>query len=200
MNVSTIEMPAAEAQAKLEAYKHQLTKRTDDEYERICAGYAALAKGSKLIELSKSIEAGGWDAIGRPRLAIARADTKQVALTVSGPRCIFDSTPNNTRRIGPRDTRVIRVQTPTRPRLKSDWDSRGFALVPLVPADVRPHVDMKKCAILWEVEAWASERIRATPDVDPYLLKHIGGDLWAVLAEWDLTPLERAIMAARRDA
>jgi hypothetical protein len=36
------------------------------------------------------------------------------------------------------------------------------------------------------------------PDRDPYLLRHVGGALYAVLAAWDLTDLERAIMSARR--
>lgn len=30
-----------------------------------------------------------------------------------------------------------------------------------------------------------------------YLLRHIAGDLYAVLAQWDLTELERAVMAER---
>lgn len=30
---------------------------------------------------------------------------------------------------------------------------------------------------------------------DPALLKHIGGDLWAVVAVWNLTDLEMAVLA-----
>ena len=46
--------------------------------------------------------------------------------------------------------------------------------------------------ILWEVEQWDP-----TPPVDPALVRHIRGDLWAVIAMWDLTELERAVLAAR---
>lgn len=35
------------------------------------------------------------------------------------------------------------------------------------------------------------------PPTDPLLLRHLHGDLYAVLAAWDLTPLERAVLAGR---
>jgi hypothetical protein len=74
----------------------------------------------------------------------------------------------------------------------------GYALIPMIPADVRPRDALENCYVLWEVEHWADRPIRATPDRDPYLLKHLAGDLYAVIAEWDLTELERAIMQGRR--
>jgi hypothetical protein len=42
------------------------------------------------------------------------------------------------------------------------------------------------------VEAW-----NEIPARDPALLRHIRGDLWAVLAVWDLTELERAVLGQR---
>lgn len=36
------------------------------------------------------------------------------------------------------------------------------------------------------------------PPGDPALLKHMGGDLYAILAVWDLSPLERAVLAGKR--
>ena len=44
--------------------------------------------------------------------------------------------------------------------------------------------------ILWEVEKW-----ELTPPRDPALLRWIGGDLWEVVATWDLTQLERAVLS-----
>jgi hypothetical protein len=77
----------------------------------------------------------------------------------------------------------------------------GFALVPMIPAAVRLTLPTgttdRDSFILWEVEEWADRRIGSRADRDPYLLRHLGGDLWAVLAEWDLTELERAVMAGR---
>lgn len=51
---------------------------------------------------------------------------------------------------------------------------------------VTPLVD-----ILWEAE-W-----QAVPPKDPALLRHLGGDLYAVVAVWDLTELERAVLGGR---
>jgi hypothetical protein len=74
----------------------------------------------------------------------------------------------------------------------------GFALVPMIPADVRPAEGREKdWFVLWEVERWSNEPLLAAPDRDPFLLRHVGGDLYAVLAEWNLTDLERAVMAGR---
>ena len=33
--------------------------------------------------------------------------------------------------------------------------------------------------------------------VDPILLRHIAGHMYAVLAQWDLTPLERSVIEKR---
>ena len=44
--------------------------------------------------------------------------------------------------------------------------------------------------ILWEAE-WE------TVPRDPLLLRHLAGGLYAVMASWDLTPLERAVLKGR---
>jgi hypothetical protein len=42
------------------------------------------------------------------------------------------------------------------------------------------------------VEEWTR-----VPPRDPALLRHIRGDLWVVLAVWDLTDLERLVLSQR---
>jgi hypothetical protein len=73
----------------------------------------------------------------------------------------------------------------------------GMAMVPMVPPDVLPPrgADLSKHFILWEVESWD-----VSPPVDPILLRPIGGDLYAVVAQWDLTEIERTIIAGTRKA
>jgi hypothetical protein len=76
--------------------------------------------------------------------------------------------------------------------------TKGYALVPMIPLDVRPKTGIPENAyILWEVERWADERLDVAPDIDPYLLKHIPGSLYAVIAEWEFTDLERSILRGR---
>jgi len=64
--------------------------------------------------------------------------------------------------------------------------------VPIIPGYLRPKRGLQNYHILWEAE-WS----RGVP-VDPYLLRRIGqGDLWLVVAAWELTEVERAAMSTR---
>jgi hypothetical protein len=73
---------------------------------------------------------------------------------------------------------------------------RGFydvhrAPVPLIPPHLRPADAYRNYFILWEVKVWQ----RVAP-VDPLLLTHVTGHVFAVVAQWDLTPIERLVMNA----
>ena len=197
MNVPTIEMEPDAAQAKLDAYKQQLRRRADEEYEAAVAGYEVLAAGKPLINLTDAFNHTGLGDDGRPRLAIARADRKHVmVISRQDGQVRFDATAANYSTWGYVGALVIdvRLDGVERRALRT-----GYALIPMVPADVRPKGNLRNFFILWEVEEWADRRFQTEPDLDPYLLQHIAGDLYAVIAEWDLTELERAIMAGRRD-
>lgn len=201
MNVSTITMDPTEARKQLREYEQGLRKRYDAEHAQIRDALSALAKGEKVIDVSEAIRTTEFDAKGRPMLAIARADRRQVRFF--RPRWesvgVFDASAE--RATMTTDTLERRVSF--NQRNESGDDCRGFALVPLVPpAGLRViggASQLRHHFILWEVERWADRRIGATPDVDPYLLRHIAGDLYAVVFEWELTPLERAVMAGRRN-
>jgi hypothetical protein len=74
------------------------------------------------------------------------------------------------------------------------WGGRQRAMVPHVPPALRPIHSLDGYATLFEVEEWAPD---PTAPADPALLKHIGGDLYAVLAVWDLSELERSVLNGR---
>ena len=76
------------------------------------------------------------------------------------------------------------------------YEVTGFALVPAVPADIRPDVgQLKDWHIPWEVDKWFERSQIPEPPRDPLLLRKIRGELFQVLAEWDLTEIERAVMS-----
>lgn len=210
MNVATLAMPVEEAREKLEEYKNGLTLRNDEEYERLVRAYGALAKGTSLVVLSQVIAKAPRDEKLRPRLAIGRADRRQVHYERARNASAFEtfSTRNGWRERS-LDTLlsvpVVEAFTPAYPRSQfsppDQWrDStiQGYAIVPIVPPAVRGRRALNTHFILWEVERWADQRIGSTPDRDPYLLQRIGDDLYAVVGEWDLTDVERAILADRR--
>jgi hypothetical protein len=188
MDVNLIEMPVDQAQAKLEAYRQQLRRRADDEYEQAVKGYAELAAGRSLLDLTEVFRETGLGEDHLPRLAIARADRKQVKCENRNTDLIFDTRMNNV------VSDTLRIVIPCETNAQK-WYS-GYAMVPMVPADVRPNGNLRDFFVLWEVEKW--ERYPRIPPRDPYLLKRVGGDLYVVVAEWDLTELERAIMGGRR--
>ena len=72
-------------------------------------------------------------------------------------------------------------------------------MVPIVPPKHRPRRDslLEGYLVLWEVDEWTWTE-RPSPPHDPALLKHLGGDLYAVLAVWDLSDLERLVLTERR--
>lgn len=196
MDVELITMEKSAAQAKLDAYRAQLQHEADTRYEAAAAGYRALAAGLPLLNLTDAIVGAGLGADNRPRLAVARADQFECWVECNSGSIVFGTNQRwRTTSIDSTLRRIIPHQWPT-DRKQPDI---GWALVPMVPADKLPRVntDLSVHFILWEVEQWASRSHRARPDRDPYLLKHIGGDLYAVLAEWDLTELERAVMVGQ---
>lgn len=201
MNTPTMTMTPAEAQAKLLAYRKQLHRKADAEFEAAAKGYEAMVKGLRLLDINLAFVDVPLDAKQRPRLAIGRADRKQVRLRDGTGFYQFSTTQQRARAtwqdLPDGDTLNIRIPRTSRPSCHD-----GYALVPMVPADALEtagNPDLSKCHILWEVEQWADRRIGSAPDKDPYLLRHLHGSLYVVLAEWDLTELERAVMSGRRD-
>lgn len=209
MNITTIEMDPDEARASLRTYRRHLHRRADKEYEAVAAGLEAMAGGYSVISLQAAIRGGGFDERMRPKLAIARADRLRVrfAWRPFENVCTFDAGA----RTGPRggDTMIRRVDLglPHRQRYAggSAMHIGAWALVPMIPPQVRDEAGVlayrdRDHFLLWEVDEWHEEPARAFPPVDPLLLRHLGGDAYAVLAAWDLTPLERLAMAGRADA
>lgn len=197
MDVELITMDREVALQKLRDYKKVLAKRAHQkaqahvmtEYEKIKDGYEAAAKGLSLLSLTAAMRRGGFDKRGRPRFAVARADQHRIRCSVEPWRTRFWSQTLQTRS-HLREFSFSSQELPTPQNMTNNWLS---AIVPIVPADVLPArgCDLSKRVILWEAD-WQEA------PADPLLLLPLGGDLYAVEAAWDLTDLERAIIAGTR--
>jgi hypothetical protein len=161
-------------------------------------GYKALSEGKKLISLTHAITAGGVDEIGRPRLAIARADEARIQMMIQeNGEVRFD--PNFNGRASSPD-RLFRFPSGVLPAPQrtvanvwnEPWDGRWEASLPFIPPLYRPPHGMVNYHLLWEAE-W--RRGRGAQRRDPMLLRRIGGDLFAVVAAWDLTEIEKLVLA-----
>lgn len=198
MDLATIEITKEEAEERLREYEGQITEERTVEDEAIKAGYRAAARGLPVVQLTKCIERGGYFPSGLPRIAIVRADAKRCHVMVEGsqPRLSFvfadaRHADNRGALVGNHTVRVTVPAIPAEEIKMRAW--RGETVVPIIPPRHRPgRARIRGFHILWEVEAWANIAPR-----DPALLRHIRGDLWSVVATWDLTDLERAVLAAR---
>lgn len=200
MNVEQIIVSSAEAAAKAEAHAANPKADSADFYAACRQAYEAIAEGGTIIHLSRAFQLAGLDDSGRPRLAIARADRKQVHFRWWNSDTIARFDTNVSPGWGQSwDTLIERVdmgQTFERGENHIGMERSGYALVPAVPADVRPKVgQLKEWYVLWEVEQWFERSQIPEPPHDPLLLRKIRGELFQVLAEWDLTEIERAVMS-----
>lgn len=195
MELSTLDITPEEASAKLAEYERMLAEERTAEDVAIAQGYRAAARGLPIIRLSQAVEAGGYFDNGLPKIAIARANELECFAHWDGPEIVFsDGEARNLGALVGRNT--VRVKVSNAPewnaRRHSSW-SRGRTTVPLIPPGVRPRLRrLRGFHILWEVEGWDR-----TPPKDPALLRHVRGDLWSVVAVWDLTELERYVLSQR---
>lgn len=187
MNINELKMDKEQARELYRKYQeHRAWQSPHD--EEIAAIYKRIAQGKTVIRALESIRNAGCDADGLPKLAICPAHMTE---------CWYQATghgQNRTVNFGKRspnsrDRRnVVRMDWPDAPETKR-WTH--MAQVPLIPIHLRPKRGLQNYHILWEAE-WTKRY-----PVDPYLLRRFGGDAWLVVAAWDLTEIERAVMASR---
>lgn len=198
MDITTLEIPVEEATAALADYEAMIASERTAEDDAIAAGYRAAKRGLPVILLSSTIAAGGVFDNGLPRLAIVRADATECWVhhtSWPGPPSWVYTDGDNVKNMGAQvGAHSVRVPTDVpEPNGPGRQYRRAKTLVPTIPPRLRPRRSrLARRHILWEVEQWAP-----VPPVDPALVRHIRGDLWAVEAVWDLTPLERAVLSAR---
>ena len=179
MKTARIEFDQKQAGVLYRTYREHRNAQTetDNAIERV---YREIARGRKVIRAFESIRQAGLDEQGLPKLAIVRADAEW---------CYCDRFREDMRfsmdRWPPRHATKRTIHVPW-PGLENSSRS-AKARVPLIPVHHRPKANLTNYHILWEAD-W-----QGIP-TDPMLLRRMGGDLWLVLAAWDLTPVERAVL------
>jgi hypothetical protein len=166
--------------ARTEAAKWAQGKTTEDQL--IAKAYRAICRGHRVIDLYESMALAGCDDRGRPMLAIVRADATRCECYLGQRAVQYDSNK------GRWPTRIS-VPSAFFPGLRPSED-RLESVVPIIPPPYRRY-SLRKYRILWEA-AWESVT------KDPLLLEPLGGALYRVVAAWDLTPIEQAVLRGRR--
>jgi hypothetical protein len=188
MNVDQLKFEPEQARELWKKYQSHRVHQNPADAE-IAAIYKRIAQGKTVIRAFASIAAAGVNAQGLPKLAIARADQPLCYLHHTDNTAVFS--PQRWFWHSDRTSRSKLLRVPwegfTMPRDKSTYEAQ----VPLIPVHLRPKRGLQNYHILWEAE-WTKRY-----PVDPFLLRRFGGDAWLVVAAWDLTEVERAVMSSR---
>jgi len=193
VDINTVTMDQAEAAKAFREYRAAFMAQRNVIDGELMRGYKALAEGKTLISLTEAIQRGGADEIGRPRLAVARADEANIEMRVDTDGSIaYDPW-----LVGVRSNdRIFHFPAGTVPARA--WQSNDpangtwTAALPFIPPRFRPPYKIENYHLLWEAE-W--RRKAGAQRKDPVLLRRLGGDLFAVVAAWDLSEIEKLVLA-----
>ncbi|UYN89929.1 MAG: hypothetical protein KIT08_01510 [Anaerolineales bacterium] len=201
MDVPQIEMDKDMAQAAYEEYKAGFERFDDSEYERLATVYRHLAQGKRILDLKAAMTSAGLNEDGLPILAVARADARLVRLRTTRAGETLFWWDRGARKL--RDGDAIEFPAGTFPGIPlwdmwngKEWSRKPKAMVPIVPPQYRPKHDLGNYHIVWD-PTWTFDA--PTPPIDPILCKRIDNTfLFVVLAVWDLTDIERAVIMGTR--
>ena len=181
-----ISMSVEEAHIAFQEYRDALKEKWNAEDEALKIGYKELSKGHQILDLVNVFKKTRLDHKGRPELAIVRADSKQVWFrSCTDGRGYFSME----RYYRPRAT-MSYIALPEGTFSPARWVRGVTSVVPFIPPRFRPTTSLSNYHILWEAD-WTA------PPRDPILLKRIKGTIFAVVAQWDLTELERLVLGLR---
>jgi hypothetical protein len=200
MQVETIEVmqEEAEKQSRLlkKVFKDNASIAKNEIYRNLQRAYGHMKHGGKVIDVYEAFKDTGIGPDSNPRIAIVRADAMKCYMTkLNGGGAVFSHIDGG--RWGTSKARKTYGEIEL-PKGTFGWDhvpwdkSIHSTIVPVIPPailieEVKHH--LRNYYILWEVEDWKME-----PPRDPLLLKKITPNLFAILATWDLSDLERAII------
>jgi hypothetical protein len=197
MDLHLLECTVREARAKVADYRRVIKKQHSAADAALLRAYREILRGERVLDLYEVFANNGFDhSEVMPRLAIARADDAWCHLRRWTSRTVMVSRPEKSFTAWYAYRRQARSRVFTIPSqtlaTTSDEDGllpTGRAAVPTIPPDVRADLPGKLSgyAILWEAD-WEDV------PYDPILLKPLGQNLYKVIAQWDLTELERAVL------
>ena len=199
METTAVAVDQEVAQKAFEEYRSAFRESHEQTDGEIMRAYKALAAGKTLISLSGAIRTGGLDEIGRPQLAIARADEPRITMHIERDGGITYRPSSWTIRA---EDRVFQLPAGTlAPPLdetmdswRQPWSGTWYAALPFIPPTCRPPLRIENYHLLWEA-TWHKGSGPRSQLRDPMLLRRVGGDLFAVVAAWDLTEVEKLVLA-----
>ncbi len=198
-------MKPEEAEVHYQEYLELVKTRKEKYLEDLKKTYYHLSKEHKVLDIFEVFKNAGVDEKGEPKLAISPASAKTIILE-KGSMGSGTFTAND--RWSKAYKSDVYLPTGTWPLFKEEINGRISSwnagkevprtsiesLVPVVPAHILPEGSLENYYILFEVKEWFEPKKASYLKGDPYLLKRINNNAFAVLAEWDVTDLEVAVL------
>ena len=163
------------------------------EYWAAKYAYFNLKEGKKILDVFEAFKKAGLNNLGYPRLAIAPISQRRVWFKNNrdGSGEFLNKSSWNASYA---QENYVKLPIGTFAFPQVEFKALQLdAAVPLIPPKFLPK-NLVGYFVLWEIERWATWR---EPPRDPLLLKRISNNLFVVIAYWNLTALERAIMRGR---
>jgi hypothetical protein len=195
-----------EDQAREEWKKYcEVLKTRKEKYLRVMKdAMYQMKEGNPIIDVYEAIRKAGLNKNNEPRFAISRADLSTVYFRKrdEGTGKFGWEKYSSTDIVDSRDNinlpanlfKIHWDRAKNRDGTDATWEIEKQLLktkVPIIPVEILPDGDLENYYILWEVKEWES-----LPETkDPFLLKRISENLFAVLGQWDVTELERAVIS-----
>lgn len=210
-SAEVVTVPKDEALAKFKEYETAVRQSHSAQDAALRDTYKALSEGHGVINLVAAIrKAGAHERTCFPKLAVMRADKEFVyykrimggASQTGGGIFSHSPTQNIERRSKLAQGKRLQFVMPagTFGKLGRDYPSGVWkvqrAPLPVIPPALRPQDPLSRYCVLWEVAAdgWTTVEPPRPPH-DPMLLRPLGpSGLYAVVAHWDLTDVERMVL------
>jgi len=190
-------MSEVDAEQAYRDYCKAVKERKEKYLQELKKVYYNLKQGKKVINIFEACKKAGVNEDGNPRLAISIAGKPSVRFRkqARGSGTFYNG-------VAPWYKPDVQLPSETyaewkrlpptkyqngRGSIKSETIETG---VPVVPAHLLPKGKLDRYYVLWEVKDW-----KALPQTkDPFLLKRLSNNLFVVLAEWELTAIEQAVI------
>lgn len=211
MEIEKIQMPKEKAKIEWKIYNDLIKKRHDKYLEDMKNCMYQLSQGKALIDIYKIMETAGVNKNYQPKLAIARADWKEVYFRKQDSgRGFFARSEKSWAMKSDGDVDLqpetfcqwlrtkedIRMADKTIRKADNRWSIANEKIktkVPIIPAHLIPEGDLSNYYVLWEVQKWED----LPEQKDPLLLKRITENLFVILSAWEVTTLEQSIISGR---
>lgn len=205
MEVEQLIIPKEKAELEYKAFLQLVKSRKTEYHEQLHKIYGHMKHGRAIIDVLEAIKKAGLNKDSDPKLALCTAHSNTVVFEkhLNGKGTFYRAVKYN--RVRTYNKPVLTCPEFTFPvwktkegEIASDrWtihNQRRQAPVPIIPASILAPLkgQLRHFHILWEVEKW-----EPLPPKDPILLKQLSNTIFVVLATWELTEVERAVIRGR---